>query len=239
MIIIPARLASTRFEKKILAPIDGVPMVIATAKQVCEIDEVAIATDSLEVLKVVNDYGIKAILTDSSHQSGTDRIFEAAKKLNLNEDEVVLNVQADEPFIEPNVVKMLYDHVYKNRHKDWIMASCYKVLNNQNINDPNLVKVVLSESKKALYFSRATIPYARDGKNRDFFGHLGLYGFNLKSLRKFCNLPQTSLERCEKLEQLRALSHDYAIEMVKVESESIGIDTPEDLIYALKLFSSK
>ncbi len=239
MIIIPARLGSTRFEKKVLASIHGIPMVIATAKRVQGVDDVVIATDALEVLEVAKKYNIKAVLTNSSHQSGTDRIYEAANILGLNDDEVILNVQADEPFIEPKIIQSLHDFIYKNRYKEWVMASCCKNIDIEDINNPNLVKVVMSENKKALYFSRAAVPYTRDGKNKQYFGHLGVYGFNMRSLRIFCELPLSWLEECEKLEQLRALAHDFTIQMIKVTSKSIGIDTPEDLIHALKLFPSK
>ncbi|NLC28336.1 MAG: NTP transferase domain-containing protein, partial [Campylobacteraceae bacterium] len=126
MIIIPARLGSTRFEKKVLASIHGIPMVIATAKRVQGVDDVVIATDALEVLEVAKKYNIKAVLTNSSHQSGTDRIYEAANILGLNDDEVILNVQADEPFIEPKIIQSLHDFIYKNRYKEWVMASCCK-----------------------------------------------------------------------------------------------------------------
>jgi 3-deoxy-manno-octulosonate cytidylyltransferase (CMP-KDO synthetase) len=236
MIIIPARLESTRFPRKILAPINGIPMVIATAKQVCAIDEVAIATDSNEVVNIAKEYGFKGVLTDKSHQSGTDRIYEAALNLGLSDDDIVINVQADEPFIEPNIVQALHEFVTKQKDASWVMASCCKKISKDAINDPNLVKVILSKTSKAIYFSRAPIPYQRDSDSGVYFGHLGLYGFNVRSLKKFCKLPQSWLEKCEKLEQLRALSNDLAIEMIEVQSQSIGIDTPQDLNRALKLY---
>jgi 3-deoxy-manno-octulosonate cytidylyltransferase (CMP-KDO synthetase) len=236
MILIPARLESSRFPQKILADILGVPMVIATARRVAEVDDVMIATDSLEVIEVAKKYGFDAVMTSSAHQSGTDRINEAVEKLHLEDDAVIINVQADEPFIEPEVVESVRQKSLEVAKEEAIMmVSCYKAISKSAAEDPNHVKVVLSEGQRALYFSRAKIPYER-GEHRDYFGHLGIYGFTRKKLAAFCRLSLAPLEEVEKLEQLRALYHDYEIMMVEVESESFGIDTPEDLARALKKF---
>ena len=234
MIIIPARLASTRFPRKILANINGVPMVIATAKRVQNLDDVAIACDSEEVLHVVQDYGFKAIMTSSAHQSGTDRIHEAALKLNLNEEEIIVNVQADEPFIEEAVVKSVMACA---KNTDAMITSCCKKIDFSHVQDPNLVKVILDAHNNAIYFSRSSIPYDRDGGFEGYFGPLGIYAFTKKSLQTFCALPYAPLEHIEKLEQLRALYHGYKIAMVEVQSKSFGIDTPEDLERALQFFA--
>ena len=239
MIIIPARLASTRFPRKILAPIHGIPMVIATAQRVSNIDKVAIATDSIEVAKIANDYGFEGVLTSDTHQSGTDRIHEAATILGLDEEEIIINVQGDEPFIEPQIVQSLHQYISNHKSDSWVMASCCKKIDKSTIGDPNLVKVVMSENSNAIYFSRAPIPHARDGDGGRYYGHLGLYGFNARSLKKFCSLPLSWLEECEKLEQLRALSNNLSIHMIEVDSKSIGIDTPTDLERALKLYPKK
>ncbi|MBN2963747.1 3-deoxy-manno-octulosonate cytidylyltransferase [Sulfurospirillum sp. T05] len=239
MIIIPARLASTRFPEKILAPIHGVPMVIATAKRVQSVDRVAIAADDPQVVNLAKSYGFEAVLTASSHQSGTDRINEAATLLGLNEEEVVINVQGDEPFIEPEIIALLQKRVHAIAHLPWAMASCHKAITAQEAADPNLVKVVLSHVNEALYFSRSPIPYDRDKAGAPYWGHLGLYGFTRATLRAFCALPPAPLEHIEKLEQLRALYHGRTIAMVEVVSQSFGIDTPKDLEKALKLFPSK
>ncbi len=233
MIIIPARLASTRFPKKILAGINGLPMVIATAKRVQSIDKVAIATDSEEVIKVCEKYGFKAVLTSTNHQSGTDRINEASEILGLRDDEIVINVQADEPFIEPNVVKSVMECIKND--KTALMASCYKVIYGESIDNPNQVKVIVDANSHAIYFSRSKIPYDRD-TCKEYFGHLGIYGFTCKGLKKFCSLPQSNLENIEKLEQLRAIENGEKIAMVRVESKSFGIDTKEDLQRALESF---
>ena len=239
MIIIPARIASNRFPNKVLANIDGYPMVIATAKRVENLDKVAIATDSKEVYNLARDYGFEAVMTSENHNSGTDRINEAADKLELNEDEIVVNVQADEPFIEPEVVKSVIDKIEELKSKrDFVMVSCYKIIDKQSAENPNAVKVITDSNSDAIYFSRSKIPYDRE-EHSEYFGHLGIYGFTKKSLQTFCSLPSSPLEDTEKLEQLRAIYHSKKIAMVKVESQSFGIDTKEDLQVALKKFLNK
>ncbi|MEA3418871.1 MAG: 3-deoxy-manno-octulosonate cytidylyltransferase [Campylobacterota bacterium] len=235
MIIIPARIGSIRFPNKVLADIAGIPMVIRTAMAVDEIDSVAIATDSQEVIDIAGEHDIKAVLTSDQHQSGTDRIFEAARILELGEEEIVINVQGDEPFIESDIVRAIYDLTQKNKgNRQIMMNSAYKFISNPEADDPNIVKVVTDETDIALYFSRAKIPYPRDHHFDRYKGHLGIYGFTMKSLRNFCALHPAPLEEIEKLEQLRALYHGYRIAMTEVETESFGIDTQEDLERAIK-----
>ncbi len=238
MIIIPARIASNRFPNKVLANINGFPMVIATAKAVSKLDSVAIATDSQEIVNLAKDYGFEAVMTSSEHQSGTDRINEAADKLNLNKDEIIINVQADEPFIETSVVQKVIDRVKKsiNENEDIMMTSCYKIIDKKDANDPNYVKVIINDKNNAIYFSRSKIPYDRE-EHESYFGHLGIYGFTKKSLKEFCSLPPSPLENIEKLEQLRAIYHDKKVAMVEVQSKSFGIDTKEDLQRALDFFN--
>jgi 3-deoxy-manno-octulosonate cytidylyltransferase (CMP-KDO synthetase) len=235
MIIIPARIGSSRFPNKVLADIAGMPMVIRTAKAVEDIDKVVIATDAKEVVDIAKAYGIEAVLTSTDHQSGTDRIYEAARLLELKENEIIINVQGDEPFIETDVVQAVYDLTVKNAANEKIlMNSCYKEISNPEADDPNIVKVVTDENDLALYFSRAKIPYPRDHHFDAYQGHLGIYGFTLKALKRFCLLKRSPLEEIEKLEQLRTLYHGYEVAMIKVKTESFGIDTPEDLEKALK-----
>ncbi|BAF70103.1 3-deoxy-manno-octulosonate cytidylyltransferase [Nitratiruptor sp. SB155-2] len=229
MIIIPARLASTRFPRKVLHPINGIPMIIHTAQRASQVDEVVIATDSEEVMKIAKQYGFDAVLTSKTHESGTDRVNEAATLLGLDAKEIIINVQADEPLIEPQVIKKVKELTIKHTKSCEIMlCSAYKKISFDATNDPNSVKVVLDASDKALYFSRSQIPYPRsDVKTINI--HLGIYGYTKEMLQKFCTLPTAPLEQIEKLEQLRALYHGYRIAMVEVTSQSIGIDTPEDL----------
>jgi len=240
MIIIPARLNSSRFENKILVDILGLPMVIRTAKRVEKLDDVVIATDSKKVIELAKKFNIKAIITSDEHQSGTDRINEAATILQLSDDEVVVNVQADEPFIEPEVVQAVIDEVKKLQSNPFTMVSCYKEITSEMADDSNHVKVVCDDNNDAIYFSRAKIPYHRDHyNNTKYKGHLGIYGFTKRSLNDFCLLENSILEQTEKLEQLRAISNGQKISMVKVESKSFGIDTKEDLANALAIFEIK
>ena len=206
MIIIPARIASNRFPNKVLANINGYPMVIATAKAVSSVDEVAIATDSQDIVNLAKDYGFKAVMTSSEHKSGTDRINEAAQKLSLQDDEIIINVQADEPFLEPEIVQAVQKRVNQSvkNSEDTMMTSCYKLINKDDANDPNYVKVITNADGYAIYFSRSKIPFDREEHN-SYYGHLGIYGFTKKSLQEFCALPSSPLENIEKLEQLRAI----------------------------------
>jgi len=213
----------------------GNRMVVRTANAVKGIDDVVIATDSQEVIDIASEHSIQAVLTSSEHQSGTDRIYEAAQKLNLDENEIIINVQGDEPFIETEVVQAIYDLTKKNQNDERIMMnSCYKTISNPEADDPNIVKVITDGKGIALYFSRAKIPYPRDHHFNAYKGHLGIYGFTVRSLRNFCLLEPAPLEEIEKLEQLRALYHGYEVAMTEVNTESFGIDTMEDLEKAIR-----
>ena len=237
MIIIPARLASTRFPQKVLADIGGLPMVVRTAKAVMSIDDVVVATDDELILSTCKEHGIKAMMTSTTHKSGTDRINECAQLLDIADDELIINVQADEPFIETDVVKALIDRLnsLKEKNAPFVMASCYNAINKEAAQDPNLVKVIHDDDNNAIYFSRSPIPYDRSG-NATYFGHIGIYGFTKKSLYEFCNLSDAPIEDIEKLEQLRAIYHQKKISMVKVSSTGFGIDTEEDLKRAKEIF---
>ena len=237
MIIIPARLASSRFPQKVLADIGGLPMVIRTAKRVAHLDRVVVAADDAIIIDVCKAHGVEAMLTSTTHKSGTDRINECANILNLSEDELIINVQADEPFIEGEVVEMLLKRLQllKQKNESFIMASCYNSINSQAAQDPNLVKVVLDDENNAIYFSRSPIPFNRSGEAQ-YFGHIGIYGFSKKSLHEFCNLEDAPIEDIEKLEQLRAIYHQKKISMVKVASTGFGIDTEDDLRRAVEIF---
>ena len=237
MIIIPARLASTRFPQKVLADIGGLPMVVRTAKKVAHIDRVVVAADDELIISTCKAHGIEAMLTSTTHKSGTDRINECANILNLPEDEIIINVQADEPFIEPEVVESLITRLKKlqDENESFIMGSCYNAINAESAEDPNLVKVVLDDANNAIYFSRSMIPYNRSGR-ANYFGHIGIYGFSKKSLKEFCNLADAPIEDIEGLEQLRAIYHQKRITMLKVASTGFGIDTPEDLKRAIEIF---
>jgi len=237
MIIIPARLASTRFPQKVLADIGGLPMVVRTAKAVEHLDKVVVAADDQKIINICKEHGIEAMLTSTTHKSGTDRINECANILNLQDDELIINVQADEPFIEANVVESLIKKLkeLQKSQESYIMGSCYNTINAEAAEDPNLVKVVLDDSDNAIYFSRAKIPHNQGGGAK-YFGHIGIYGFSKKSLNEFCNLKDAPIEDIEKLEQLRAIYHAKKITMIKVSSTGFGIDTKEDLERAIEIF---
>lgn len=230
MIIIPARLASTRFPQKMLADVFGKPLVIATALNASKVDDVVVACDDEIILSLCNKFNIQAVLTSKEHTSGTDRCAEACRILGVASDEIILNIQGDEPFLEQQVISKLYE-VTKTSS---FMASLAKHISLQEVQDSNLVKVVLNQKNEAIYFSRSPIPFNRDGlDNIKYLGHLGLYGFYNWSLQEFCKLEKTKLEEIEKLEQLRAIYHQRSIKIAVVQTHSIGIDTPNDLEMAL------
>jgi 3-deoxy-manno-octulosonate cytidylyltransferase (CMP-KDO synthetase) len=235
MIIIPARIGSTRFPNKVLVSIEGIPMVIRTAQAVSSLDSVVIATDDESVVNIAKEYGFRAVMTSKEHKSGTDRVYEAATILNLKDDEIIINVQADEPFIEKEVLESVYEKIYNYKDDSKVLAaSAYKIISNPEADDPNIVKVVTDSKDMALYFSRSKIPYPRDHHFDSYKGHLGIYAYRMNSLKKYCQFKPSSLEKIEKLEQLRILENGYKIAMTKVETESFGIDTPEDLERAIK-----
>ncbi len=237
MIIIPARLSSTRFPRKVLADIGGLPMVVRTAQRVAHLDRIVVAAEDEEIVDVCKAHGVDAMLTSDTHKSGTDRINECAQLLDIADDELVINIQADEPFIEPEVVELLITRLVAIRDAgaSFVMGSCYNAVNAEAAEDPNLVKVVMDAEHNAIYFSRSKIPYNRSG-TATYFGHIGIYGFTKKSLHDFCALDDAPVEDIEKLEQLRAIYHGRKISMVKVASTGFGIDTLEDLERAKEIF---
>ena len=227
MIIIPARLASTRMPNKILREINGVPMFVATARRVSAADEVVIAADDEGVVQIAQKFGFKAVMTSQAHQSGTDRINEAAGILGVKDSQIIINVQADEPFIEPENIVKFREFCEKNTARAF-MFSCFKFVGSELADDKNLVKVVTDDAGYALYFSRSRIPFDRAPFDA-YKAHLGIYGYSAANLKRFCSFAPSTLENTEKLEQLRALSNGEKILMLEVQSGSIGIDCEEDL----------
>ena len=236
MIIIPARLASSRFPKKVLADINGTPMIIKCALIAKEVDDVLIATDAKEVVDVCKKYNFKAVITDKNHKSGSDRIKEAADIIGLNKNDIVINMQGDEPFLEPEILKAVQNEL-KKLNREFKMVSCFKEINELEAEDSNLVKVVIDQNSDAIYFSRSKIPYNRDNLPHTYKGHIGIYGFDKKSLDVFVKL-KGHLEHIEKLEQLRVIENGKKIKMIKVKTKSFGIDTKEDLQKAREYESS-
>ncbi len=234
--IIPARYASSRFPGKPLAMVRGVTMIKRVYEQVLkcrELSEVVVATDDKRILDHVNSFG-KAVMTRTDHLSGTDRCLEAFDHLNrngkYNEDDCIINIQGDEPFIDPGQVTRL-TKILRVPGRN-IATLVKKIVDKPEINDPNRVKVVISSSGRALYFSRSPVPYTRVEtgiKNTVYYSHIGIYGFRAKTLREIVKLPESSLEKAEKLEQLRWLQQDYEIFVEETYTESLPVDTPEDL----------
>jgi 3-deoxy-manno-octulosonate cytidylyltransferase (CMP-KDO synthetase) len=220
--IIPARFNSTRFPGKPLADIDGKPLiehVYCRVRQARGIDHIIVATDDVRIRKAVERFGGTAVMTSNDHPSGTDRLAEAAH--GLDPDTLVMNIQGDEPMIEPAVIDQA---IASAGARDAEMVTVMTRLDPSEADDPNRVKVVVDGNGNALYFSRSRIPT----KGTTFL-HIGLYGYRVRFLQQFTKLHPTPLEQAERLEQLRALEHGYRIRVVEVESESWGIDTPEDL----------
>jgi len=235
--IIPARYASTRFPGKPLADINGKPMIQRVYEQTLSaIKDVWVATDDVRIKEVVESFGGNVIMTSPDHQSGTDRIAEAATKIIATSSvqyDVIINIQGDEPFIQAEQI----DAVKKCFSKDstQIATLVKRISEESEIFDPNKVKAIISKDKKALYFSRSPIPYLRGIEKEawlekgTYYKHIGMYAYQLNVLMEVTKLEQSSLELSESLEQLRWLENGYWIQTEITEHESIGIDTPEDL----------
>ena len=226
--VIPARLGSTRFPGKVLADIAGKSMIQHVwdgAKKSKLLDDLIIACDDEKILKVAKSFGAKAVLTSGDHSSGSDRIAEAVENLDVD---IIVNIQADEPFIQPSVIDHLVEVLKSDASS--VMATVVKIIENpEDCQNPNVVKVVLDDQKNALYFSRSLIPYNRGKEKIAYYKHLGIYAYRKDFLFKFKNLPKSNLEKIEQLEQLRVLEAGYKIKTVLTDVDSIGVDTPEDL----------
>ena len=225
--IIPARLASTRLPRKILREICGRPMLAHVYEAACgcrELADVIVATDSQEILDFCRKNGWPARLTSAAHRSGTERIHEVAKAVGAD---VYVNVQGDEPLARPEHISALLV-LMKNSEVQvgTIKTPCAAA----DVNNPNAVKVVTDGVGRALYFSRSPIPYNRDGAGGvRYFKHLGFYAYRKAALDEFCSLPESPLERSERLEQLRFLENGIAIYVAETPFDTIGVDTEEDL----------
>lgn len=232
--VIPARLASTRFPEKVIAKLGGKPIIQwvweRTVKSKAE--RVLIATDSGKVMEIAKSFGAEAVMTSPNHPSGSDRIWEAVKEI---ECEIIVNVQGDEPLMQPEVIDSLIDAMCGGDEPD--MATVVVPSTREAIaKNPNLPKVIVSADNTALYFSRSEIPFLRvpGGTDMPLYRHWGIYAYRRAALQRFVSLPESPLEKCEKLEQLRALENGMRIKVVKTAFQSIGIDTPEDLEHAEK-----
>jgi 3-deoxy-manno-octulosonate cytidylyltransferase (CMP-KDO synthetase) len=228
--IIPARYASTRFPGKPLALIHNKPMIQHVYERCKEADleDVYVATDDDRIKKVIEDFGGKVIMTNPQHASGTDRCAEAARILYLKDDDIIINIQGDEPFIRKEEINLLA-HLMENQEVQ--IATLVKPITLvEELNNPNKVKVVFTDSNKALYFSRSPIPHTAHRPLPTAHKHLGIYAYRNRILQAITHLPVSSLEETEKLEQLRWLQNDYTIHVQTCHHESIAVDTPEDLL---------
>lgn len=237
LILIPARYASTRFPGKPLAMIGGKPMVQHVVEKAAAVSEnVYVATDDGRIYDCVIGFGGKAVMTSTEHRSGTDRCYEAYRHVveqTGKKYDVVVNIQGDEPFIQPEQVKALVACFEDDKVEIATLAKRFE--QNADIFDPNKVKVVCSAKGTALYFSRSAIPFCRGIEKEcwlemtPFYKHVGMYAYRPEVLKEITALPQGRLEKAESLEQLRWLENGYTIAVRETTHESIGIDTPEDL----------
>jgi len=227
--IIPARLASTRLPKKVLREIAGRPMlahVVEAAGRCPQLAEVIVATDSEEVLALCNQNGWHAEMTSPAHRSGTDRVWEVAQRVAAD---VYVNVQGDEPLARPEHISALLEPM-RDRAARVLVATVKTRCSAADLNNPNAVKVVTDLEDRALYFTRATVPFDRDNSGAvTRYKHLGFYGYRREALEQFCAWPESELERAERLEQLRFLDHGIEIYVAETPYDTVGVDTEEDL----------
>ena len=234
LVVIPARLGSTRLPRKPLADIGGKPMVIRVAEraQQSNAQSVVVATDSPEIQAACDEYRIECLLTSADHPTGTDRIAEVAQLLKLPEDTLVVNVQGDEPLIPPELINQVAQTLADNTACA-ISTVAVPITNASEITNPNVVKVVLNKAGEALYFSRASIPFVRDlesAQDVTHLRHLGIYAYRADFLQAYARLEPAPPEQAEALEQLRALWNGYRIAVhTASEAPPAGVDTAEDL----------
>ena len=244
VIVIPARIDSSRLPKKVLLDLKGKTVIQRVYEQclkVANIDAVYIATDSNEIKEVCNSFTGDVIITKSTHQSGTDRIGEAVAFIDCD---IVINVQGDEPFIDPTLIEEL---VNSFENSEISMSSAMSKIDDVNdLQNSNVVKVTVDNQNNALYFSRSLIPFPRDHKellisNKELekfpvYRHIGIYGYRKEFLSDYIKMNQSYLEKVEKLEQLRALENGFKIKMIEAKHSLSGIDTQEDYEEALKKY---
>jgi len=231
---IPARLASTRLPRKMLREIAGKPLIGFVYEAVRSsplLSNVIVATDSDEIMEACRQHGWNAQMTSSSHRSGTERVHEISSR---EAADVYVNVQGDEPLVRAEHIAALLQ-VMKSPQAQ--VGTLMTPATAEDIPNPNAVKVVVERNGKALYFSRATIPFDRDRAHPRYYKHLGLYAYRKEALDKFVSLPESTLEKSERLEQLRFLEHGIAIYVGETGFDSIGVDTEEDLQRVIELLS--
>ena len=238
--LIPARLNSTRLEKKLIKNLDGIPVIVRTYQNICStklFDEVVVVTDSDDIINVLKEYDIKFLKSKEDHNTGTDRIAEFSKKFK---SDIIINVQGDEPFVlKEDLSKII--NTFKNdiENKINVISLMTKLISIEEINNPNNVKVVVDKNNNSLMFSRAIIPYKRVENNVNYFKHIGIYAFRNSFLNKFKKFKQTNLELTEMIEALRIIEHGYNIHMIEIDHEQISIDTIDDFNKAKSMLNKK
>jgi 3-deoxy-manno-octulosonate cytidylyltransferase (CMP-KDO synthetase) len=240
--VIPSRYGSSRFEGKPLALIDGNPMIQHVYEAACradQVEKVVVATDDQRIFTAVEQFGGQAVMTSAQHRSGTDRVAEAAQKLGLRLDDIVINVQGDQPLMDPRCLNDLVRPLTTD--PDLAMSTlAFRIVDPQEYGNPKDVKVVMDKQGHALYFSRAPIPHARDGGELfDSYKHLGIYAYRRRFLEIFLTLPTGHLERVEKLEQLRAMEFGYRVKVVVTPYDSLEVDLPSDVIRIEKMMTAR
>jgi 3-deoxy-manno-octulosonate cytidylyltransferase (CMP-KDO synthetase) len=243
-VLIPARLASTRLPNKPLADIAGLPMIVRVAQRalLSNAVRVVVACDSGQIVDVCKAHNITAVLTKPDHPSGSDRLGQACDLLGLQDDDIVVNVQGDEPLIDPALINAVADVLLKQpqaQSQVTMGTAAHAIDNAADLANPNVVKVVLDSASNALYFSRSPIPYNRDSHPLapQPLRHVGIYSYRVGFLRQFPELPQAPIEVAESLEQLRALWHGHRIAVhIATSAPGPGVDTPEDLERVRRLF---
>lgn len=238
--LIPARLNSTRLEKKLIKNLGGIPVIVRTYQNICStklFDEVVVVTDSDEIINVLKEFDIKFLKSKEDHNTGTDRIAEFSKKFK---SDIIINVQGDEPFVlKEDLSKII--NTFKNdiENKINVISLMTKLISVEEINNPNNVKVVVDKNNNSLMFSRSIIPYKRVENNVNYFKHIGIYAFRNSFLNKFKKFKQTNLELTEMIEALRIIEHGYNIHMIEIDHEQISIDTIDDFNKAKSMLNKK
>ena len=238
--LIPARLNSTRLEKKLIKNLGGIPVIVRTYQNICStklFDEVVVVTDSDDIINVLKEFDIKFLKSKEDHNTGTDRIAEFSKKFK---SDIIINVQGDEPFVlKEDLSKII--NTFKNdiENKINVISLMTKLISVEEINNPNNVKVVVDKNNNSLMFSRSIIPYKRVESNVNYFKHIGIYAFRNSFLNKFKKFKQTNLELTEMIEALRIIEHGYNIHMIEIDHEQISIDTIDDFNKAKSMLNKK
>ncbi len=240
--IIPSRYQSSRFEGKPLADICGKPMIQHVYERVSRAETVAyvaVATDDERIFEGVRSFGGNAIMTSEHHRSGTDRIAEAVSTLGLDEKDIVVNIQGDQPLFAPVQIDEVAGPLLADSSLE-MSTLIYRIKREEEIHHPNAVKTVFDNNHFAIYFSRATIPYDRDGEEkRSFYKHHGIYAYRRSFLTTFTELARGPLEKRESLEQLRALEHGYKIKVVETLHDSVEVDTEEEIERVRRIVSGE